>query len=436
MQERSVILVKNTNYYGIAFVLLLLLLLAGSSACSESEVNGEQNDGDQQSDGDADSELEAEPEEEIAPQPFDYCEPGMSPDEDCWASKRDPESEYIALARSIADRQLELSNPEELAWDWGEAVLMLGLAGLYHVTGEDNYLDFIKIWMDHHIEAGYEIISSDSCAPAALALELYKAKGDEKYLMVVEDALHYLYEEALRTPEGGLNHMGTWDGVGLALWVDSLFMFGNVLTSWGENADDEEALGEYAAQFDIFTTLLQKEIGFYKHATNETIFTQEEGVFWGRGNGWVMAAGYDHLRVRRNRGEEQSAIRAALQKMVDAAVEYQDQDSGLWWTVMNRPGETYLETSVAALFAFGLARGYRYGYQEESILPVIAKAMQGVLSRVEESENGPVVKGVSGPTNPGTLESYNKVKQVDDISYGVGAVLLALIEASGLPEGE
>ena len=364
--------------------------------------------------------------------PFDYC--GTTPpDAMCWKETRDPGSDNIALAEAIADKHLA-DDPAQMKWDWGETVLMLGMYDLYRVTGKAKYLNHIRAWMDHHIENGYEIGSSDSCAPTSLAVELYRETGEQKYADVVTDALYYLREVSLRTPEGGLNHMGTLDLVGVALWVDSLFMFGNVLTRWGEVSGDVTALDDYTTQFDIFTDRLQKDIGFYKHATEETIFEQEDDVFWGRGNGWVLAAGYDHLRVRYNRGEKLPAMQAALDRLTKAAMQWQDSDSGLWWTVMNHPGETYLETSVAALFSLGMARAWRYGYQDDSVLPVIAGAIRGVKSRiVMEGDDAPVVTGVSGPTNPSTLEVYGDVRQRDDISYGVGAVIMSLVETSGLP---
>lgn len=102
---------------------------------------------------------------------------------------------------------------------------------------------------------------------------------------------------------------------------------------------------------------------------------------------------------------------------------------------MNRPKEIYLETSAAALFAYGLARGYRYGFLDKSVLPAIGKALAGLKSRIKsEGQDGPVVTGISGPTNVGTFAMYAKVSQGDDISYGVGAAILALLETSGLPK--
>ncbi len=116
------------------------------------------------------------------------------------------------------------------------------------------------------------------------------------------------------------------------------------------------------------------------------------------------------------------------------SLDAQDPESGLWWGILSHPGELYLETSAAALNLFGLARGYRYGYRDVSVLPAIAAAAAGLVAGLGEDDQGrPVVTGVSGPTSVGVYEDYAAVTLEDDVPFGVGAVILALIEVSGLP---
>ena len=51
---------------------------------------------------------------------------------------------------------------------------------------------------------------------------------------------------------------------------------------------------------------------------------------------------------------------------------------------------------------------------------------------VDDEEGKPVVTGISGGTDPSTFEGYVSVPLREDLNFGVGAVLLALIETSGL----
>ncbi|MEZ4267732.1 MAG: glycoside hydrolase family 88 protein [Myxococcota bacterium] len=418
----------------LAASLVFLALGCGGDTGAGSTVDTAADAADASSDAvnDADAEISGDASGPALGPVFDQCIDGQAPDAACWASVRAPKSDTLALARRIADAALSRAAPETLAWDWGEAVLMLGIWEVHRVTGIARYGAYVRAWLDHHIEVGYEMWSSDSCAPAALAVAILRQGEDPRYRKVVDDALVYLREKALRTPEGGLNHLGVQSVLGVSLWADSLFMFGNVLTGWGEVSGDAEPLREYAEQYGIFASLMQEASGFFKHAAHSE-FPQEDDVYWGRANGWIVAAAYDHLRVRRNRGERLPEMEASAKRLVDAALASQDAATGLWWTVPNRPGETYLETSASALFAFGMARGYRYGWLDATVLPSIERAMAGVRERIVSGDDGrPVITGTSGPTNVGPFDYYASVKVADDISYGVGAVLLALVETAGL----
>lgn len=112
----------------------------------------------------------------------------------------------------------------------------------------------------------------------------------------------------------------------------------------------------------------------------------------------------------------------------------QDVDSGLWWQVVNRPGETYLETSATALFAYGLARGVRYGFRDLALVGAIDAAIAGIETRIRRDAAGrPIVTDVSGPTMVGGFDYYASIPLEEDVPFGVGAVILALTESSGLP---
>lgn len=362
----------------------------------------------------------------------DVCEEGVPPDEACFILKRDPGSAEVALAVEIADRYVAQHPPDEMAWDWGEGTLMFALTELRRITGHQRYFDYVRAWMDWHLARGYPLNWSDHCPPALAALALYQETGDARYRAVVQDVISYLAEEALRTPEGGISHLGVHDLFGPTLWLDSLFMFGMVLTRWAEHTGERAHLDVLAEQIRIFATALQAPVGLFYHAYLWPP-APEPDVFWARGNGWVTVAGYDYLRARRLRGEGDSVVSALLQRQVEAVMATQDS-TGLWWTVMDRPNEIYLETSAAALFGMGMARGYRYGFLREEVRPSVDSALLGVLDRIAwDGEGRPFVIGISGPTTAGSFSTYANVPLVDDRHFGVGAVILFLVEASGLP---
>lgn len=365
-------------------------------------------------------------------QPYDWCTADAPTDEACFATKRDPTSANMALALAIARRQAVMQPKADFGWTWGAAVLVGSLADVYRVTGDAPTLAYGRAWLDASLANGYTMTSSDTAAPTGPDIALWKLTGNANYHKPIDDFLAYVDHVALRTPDGGLNHMGATDALGVAIWVDSLFMFGQPMVRLALATGDPSSLNTMGTQVGIFVDQLQDSSGFFHHATTN-IFPQDPDVFWGRGNGWVVWALADYLRARKLRGEEDAKVATALRKLVAAVIAAQDPASGLWWTVLNRPGETYLETSASALFAAGMARGWRVGVLGDEVLPVIARAMVGVKARVVTQADGPVVTGVSGPTNPGTFDTYKAIPVEDDLPYGIGAVVFALIETSGLP---
>ncbi len=361
---------------------------------------------------------------------FDACDPQQVPDKACYAAKRAPGSAEVTLATQIALRYIAEHPPASMEWNWEEGVLMYAMTELYRVTDDARVRDYYKAWMDRHIAEGYDIVWSDSCPPALTALSLYADTGEEPYGDVPREVMRYLAEDALRTDEGGISHLGTLNV--RTLWVDSLFMFGMVLNRWGELQRDDGPLDEMAAQLAIFSDLLQAEGGLFVHA-----YAWPSGVdtdiYWGRGNGWVTVAAADYLRTRALRHQSDERVQRLLSAQISGIIATQT-GAGAWWSIMNRPGETYLETSATALFAYGMSRAYRYGFAGDEVRASVDSAMDAVRSNIVlDDQDRPYVTNISGPTGAGEMAQYQRVRLEDDLSYGVGAVILALVETSGLP---
>ncbi|MGB8224949.1 MAG: glycoside hydrolase family 88 protein [Polyangiales bacterium] len=361
---------------------------------------------------------------------YDQCDAAMSKSE-CYAARRDPDSEQVAMATDIALRWIDEHPIEDQPWDWGPGVLMFAMTELHRVTGDERIRDYYKAWLDYRIEQGYRVDWSDHCPPAITAISLLSETSTDAYEQVVQRVLHYLDDVAPRNEFGGISHLGTLGRN--SIWVDSLFMFGMVLTRWGELTDDPARLAMLSEQIGIFAELLQHDDGLMQHSYGLQLVDND--IYWGRGNGWVTASLAEYLRVRLLRGESDPEAERVFRDQVRGVIELQDSESGLWWTIMNRPREIYLETSATALFAYGIARAYRYGILGESELQAARQAVEGVKRQIRTDEQGrPVVTGISKGTDPGTFEQYAAVPLGEDIHYGVGSAILALIETSGLPE--
>jgi unsaturated rhamnogalacturonyl hydrolase len=343
------------------------------------------------------------------------------------------------MATDIALRYIDTHPYENEQWDWRSGVLMHGLAELYLVTGDQRLHDYYQSWLDYRIDQGYQLVWSDSCPPAITAVALLNEAPSDDYQRVVDDTLEYLDVTAPRTEEGGISHNGILGKT--SVWLDSLFMFGMVLNRWGEIEGNEARLDMMSEQIQIFADVLQDDNGFMRHAQDWPGY--DESVYWARGNSWVVAALADYLRIRLEHDQTDLEVEQIFREHVRAIIGAQDEGTGRWLTVMSHPDEAdnYLETSASALFAYGIARAYRFGLLGDAERNVATKAIEGVKQMVVDEGDGPVVTGVSTATDPWPLRSptggedgYLDVPVEDDVNYGVGAVILALIETSGLPE--
>ncbi len=340
------------------------------------------------------------------------------------------EDEVLATAIALADTWTAYHDPASLAWSWDAAVLMMGLMDLSRVTGEASYADYALAWLDHHIDAGYTIASSDSAVPAYVALLAWRATGDDRYLAVGDDAWDYIENKAGRTSDGGLNHLG-WIS-GNELWIDSLFMVGPFLMDYADATGDDAPAREYAKQLNIFRRHLRDDAtGLYRHQYDDDTgeVAPAEALFWGRGNGWVFAA--QNIAATRlpdsARADLEFDLEADLDAMRASIVSMTPRD-GRFHTIVNEAA-SYRETSAGLLFAYGLATAVRDGRTDRAAsIDWIERWIAGAMREIaEDAAQDTLLLGVSYGTSPGDLAYYNQVMKGENVSYGIGAFLLAAV---------
>lgn len=338
----------------------------------------------------------------------------------------DPGDSPLQIARALADTWIESYRPETMGWSWDSGLLMLGMWELYEQTDKLRYRNYVAKWIEHHLEVGYTIAYNDHVPPARLALRLWEETGDARYRQVLDDAREYIFEKAQRLPDGGLNHMGWLSGN--QIWTDTLFMVTPFLVELGKLDLDVECFNETVLQFQVFANHLQDEdTGLYRHmydADTDTV-TPTEPDYWGRGNAWIIAASGIALRHLETYFTGMDLVRERFLRQAEAMAELID-DTNRWHTVMNRP-QTYLETSVSPLFAFGVYQADMGDMADYNLLPVADRALRGALDQaVVDVQGGRLLLGTSYGTNPGTWEMYDYVLKGEQVTYGVGALLAAV----------
>lgn len=340
---------------------------------------------------------------------------------------------YFEQLVKVADTYVAEHDPRQLAWAWGEALLLYSLSLLDDELGEARYQPFYQAYADHHHQVGYVVDQSDSCAPALVSNELYKKTGDEKYLAMTRAGIHYLKHEP-RLVEDLINHNGhSHDSRDYpkSVWVDSLMMSGVFSAIAAEDFNDD-ALRDFAlTQPHQFAKYLQDpESGLFHHSWWK-IFKRAypRKLFWGRGNGWVIASlslflNYvDDADTRRILGE------------VSAALLPLQRDDFYFDTVVNKPGDNYRESSATALIAAGWLNAVDRGYLDIEYAQAAQRSFEAVMQNLRHAGERAYMTEISLWTIPmfpmpyrlkyGPYPGYKYIKTGENISYGVASLILA-----------
>ena len=333
------------------------------------------------------------------------------------------------LPEDLADSWMATHEPDEHTWSWGDGVLMYAFAELYREGGDTALLDFIRDWIDHHLATDFAIAFNDHCPPGIALVLLVEETGDPRYRAAIERIERYIFDVARRTSDNGINHMGFITG--RQLWVDSLFMVGIFLAEMGRMTGEPAYFDEITEQVRIFSNhLLDPDEDCFYHMWNDRNGNRlpEDPIWWARGNSWAFVTMVELLDRMPAGHPDRAEILAILRAQAAAVAALQDS-SGLWYTVMNRPGETYLETSASALFAYGFAKGARTGLLGPEFAETARLATEGVVGKLRrDCADNLILEGTSYGTGPGNFENYAGIKTGPDVDYSVGAVILAAME--------
>ncbi len=336
----------------------------------------------------------------------------------------------ITLARELADAWIQKHPPGSQDWDWGPAVMAYALTDLYEQTHDPRYKDYVQQWHAHW-QNHYPLFWSDHVPPVASAVRLAAYECQSNAANAAKDmaqvTMRYLLLEAPRTADGGISHLGNFLPGSPQLWVDSLFMFGSYLMAYGQTYAQTEAWDVYAEQITIFVDTMQDESGWFRHAWVHEAVYPTAPVFWGRGNGWIASIVSRFLEILPREHPQWDTIAQAHVKLLQAVIDNQDP-AGLWWTVTDKPGATYLEVSASALFVDGLYRAANLGLLPKAQVQTTRnKALAAIKRNLVYEDNLLTVDRVSGATQPAGQAGYHAIQKSTDIHYGVGSVIMALL---------
>ena len=135
---------------------------------------------------------------------------------------------------------------------------------------------------------------------------------------------------------------------------------------------------------------------------------------------------------------EREELSEMFRDLVDSMLPYQDQETGMWYQVINLPQiePNYVEASGSSIFAFAIMKGVRLGILDESYYAHGLRAFEGICRTCIKEENGELqmdhiclVAGLGNKENrEGTFEYYMREPVVKNDAKGVAPLILAYIE--------
>lgn len=311
---------------------------------------------------------------------------------------------------------------------WTNGVLYLGMTRwaavspngdayynwLYNEIGEKNNWKIPANFVDY---PQYGIYHADELCVAQFYIELFKKYKNRE---MVQPTIARLDQIMNHPPDAGMSFRNKQNWT----WCDALFMAPPVYLGIAQLEDDPTYAQFMHRHFmDTYRHLFDKEDNlFYR---DDSYFDKREAngekIFWGRGNGWVVAGLANILELLPKDDPTRPFYSDLFKIMLERLVQLQNP-KGYWHASLLDP-ESYPapETSATALITYALAYGINHNLLEkESFEEPLMMAWQHLISVIDETGKLGWVQPIGADPKSVTMEMT--------ASYGVGAFLLAASE--------
>ncbi len=341
-------------------------------------------------------------------------------------------------------------------WNYELATLLNGMDAVWYGTADGAYYRYTKEAVDQLIGPDGSIPtydpganSLDNIALGRQLLRLYRVTKDVKYYKAAALLRKQLSTQP-RTSSGGFWHKQIYPD---QMWLDGLYMAEPFYAEYASTFQEPQDFADITKQFSLIEEHARSpKTGLLYHGWDESRkqawadkATGTSHIFWARGMGWYLMALVDTLPYYPKDDPGRATLLTILNRTAAAVVRYQDKKTGLWYQVLDKPGEkgNYFESSAACMFAYALQKGVRLGYLPERYSDNSERAWQGILSHFVQVDGGgsvtisDTVKGIGLGGNPyhdGSYSYYVNSPVISNDPKGVGAFLLASTEMELAPQ--
>jgi unsaturated rhamnogalacturonyl hydrolase len=337
--------------------------------------------------------------------------------------------------------------PPENRFHYHQGVFLDGLERVYLLSGDKKYGDYIRAWLDYYITPEGAIRYSgldqfDDMQPGVLLFSLYDKTGEERYKKAL-DQIAPVVEKWPTNAKGGFWHKYYRPN---QMWLDTLYMIGPFCAKYAAHFDKPYLFEKIYRQMALMRRYMtDPKTGLLYHAwddskaeawANKTTGCSAE--FWGRAIGWYAVAIHEILDcLPKNHPRQQEFINAELD-IINALIRFQDEETGLWYQVVNRGEDprNWHEVSCSCLYTYAIAKAVKKGFVQKSYARYIHQAYQGIIKTLTfhkdaGSNDGAldlIVSHICVGTGVGDYDFYLNRPTVQNDLHGMGAFLLMCTE--------
>ena len=335
-------------------------------------------------------------------------------------------------------------------WNYIDGCMIKAIIELYHITKNEKYLQFADDFIDYFVNEDGSIQSYDpkeynldNVNAGKTLFSLYELTGKEKYRRAIDTVYSQLQGQP-RTSTGNFWHKMIYPN---QIWLDGLYMAQPFYMQYELTYNEGKNCADSFNQFiNVYNLMRDTRNGLYYHAYDDSrqMFwcdkvTGLSSNFWLRALGWYAMALIDTMEIMpESLSQEKTRLNEIYKELIDSMLPYQDEETGMWYQVVNRGGikPNYLETSGSAIFSFAIMKSVRLGFLDESYFQYGEKAFNGICKTYLSEEEGELQLGgiclVAGLGNKemreGTFDYYMREPIVKNEAKGVAPLILAYIE--------
>jgi rhamnogalacturonyl hydrolase YesR len=298
-------------------------------------------------------------------------------------------------------------DPDSIHWvgqtnhfSWQAGYAMFTLEKLWRLTGDVRYFNYIKRYVDQQVDGHGNIpdfvpTALDNFLPGYAILFMYEQTGLKKY-RIAATRIRDGFRDYSRNSDGGFWHS---DWAKHQMWVDGVFMGQMFLARYGKIVGDHDyAFTEVVRQMQLALQHCRKPNGLLLHGWDESLTAswadKKTGLapeVWSEGLGWyavLLADVFDFLPPEH---PDRERLLAALRDLCHGLKEVQDQRTGMWCQVVDKPDVpgNWNETSGTGMFLYLLKKSMDRGYiNQAEFAPVVKKAYAGITKKARTGADG------------------------------------------------